>query len=234
MRRAILTALRFTVYTLVITGAILAIHAAVRYHGKEFFYENNLLEWIQFTVLLTVCLLFAWASCNACGMQHFLILMSMLAAFAATRELDSLLSRFMPVLSWKIGGLFLLYGMWQLIARRKTFVPQILSFVQTPAFVVLWAGFIIAVPFAQLVGHRPFFRMFIEEAQVRDMKRLFEESSEFIGYLILFEVFKIGSKSRSRSGSSDADPLPHPSDIRYTAGHDNGTAGDGQPFYCGG
>jgi hypothetical protein len=185
MKNAILTALRFTVYTLVITGTILVMHAAVRCNGSKFFYENNLLEWMQFTVLLAVCLLFAWGSCNAYGLRRFLILMSMLAAFAATRELDSLLNRLMPVLSWKIGAVFLIYGMWQLIVRRKTFVPQILSFMQTPAFVVLWAGFIIAVPFAQLVGHRPFFRMFIEESQVRDIKRLFEETGEFIGYLIL-------------------------------------------------
>ena len=47
------------------------------------------------------------------------------------------------------------------------------------------AGFVIAVPLAQLVGHAPFFRLFMDEVHVRDIKRVFEESGEFMGYLIL-------------------------------------------------
>jgi len=50
---------------------------------------------------------------------------------------------------------------------------------------VLWAGFIVAVPLAQLVGHGPFFRLFMDEEHVRNIKRVFEESGEFCGYLIL-------------------------------------------------
>jgi hypothetical protein len=69
---------------------------------------------------------------------------------------------------------------------HRTLLPQIAAFLRTPAFAVLWAGFIVAVPLAQLIGHGPFFLLFMDEVHVRNIKRVFEESGEFCGYLILF------------------------------------------------
>ena len=71
------------------------------------------------------------------------------------------------------------------LRHGRVLLPQIAAFLRTPAFVMLWAGFVIAVPLAQLVGHAPFFRLFMDEVHVRDIKRVFEESGEFMGYLIL-------------------------------------------------
>jgi len=185
VRSSVPQAVRFAVYTLVIASLSIMLPDIVRHQGVAFFYENGTLEWIQFSLLASSVLLFALGA--LCLPQHrqLALLLGCVTAFAATREMDRVLGRLLPIVGWKIGGLFLVAAGWLLLRHYRVLVPQIAAFIRTPAFVVLWAGFVIAVPLAQLVGHAPFFRLFMDEMHVRNIKRVFEESGEFMGYLIL-------------------------------------------------
>ncbi|HHU14830.1 MAG: hypothetical protein KBI41_06455 [Kiritimatiellae bacterium] len=185
VRASLPLALRFAVYTLLVAALSVMLPDIVRHHGVEFFYENGSLEWFQFGLLTTNILLFTLSALCLPKHRQLALLLGCVTAFAATREVDRVLNRLLPVVGWKIGGVFLVVAAWLLVRHHRTLLPQIAAFLRTPAFAVLWAGFMVAVPLAQLVGHGPFFRLFMDEEHVRNIKRVFEESGEFCGYLIL-------------------------------------------------
>jgi len=185
VRASLPLAARYSVYTLLIAALSGMLPDIVRHQGVAFFYENGTIEWLQFSLLGASVLLFALGALCLPAHRRLAALLGCVAAFAATREMDRVLGRLLPVVSWKIGGLFLVAAGWLLLRHGRVLLPQIAAFLRTPAFVMLWAGFVIAVPLAQLVGHAPFFRLFMDEVHVRDIKRVFEESGEFMGYLIL-------------------------------------------------
>jgi len=185
VRSSLPLAARYSVYTLLIAALSVMLPDIVRHQGVAFFYENGTIEWLQFSLLGASVLLFALGALCLPAHRRLAALLGCVAAFAATREMDRVLGRLLPVVSWKIGGLFLVAAGWLLLRHGRVLLPQIAAFLRTPAFVMLWAGFVIAVPLAQLVGHAPFFRLFMDEVHVRDIKRVFEESGEFMGYLIL-------------------------------------------------
>ena len=185
VRASLPLAARYSVYTLLIAALSVMLPDIVRHQGVAFFYENGTIEWLQFSLLGASVLLFALGALCLPAHRRLAALLGCVAAFAATREMDRVLGRLLPVVSWKIGGLFLVAAGWLLLRHGRVLLSQIAAFLRTPAFVMLWAGFVIAVPLAQLVGHAPFFRLFMDEVHVRDIKRVFEESGEFMGYLIL-------------------------------------------------
>jgi len=185
VRASLPLAARYSVYTLLIAALSVMLPDIVRHQGVAFFYENGTIEWLQFSLLGASVLFFALGALCLPAHRRLAALLGCVAAFAATREMDRVLGRLLPVVSWKIGGLFLVAAGWLLLRHGRVLLSQIAAFLRTPAFVMLWAGFVIAVPLAQLVGHAPFFRLFMDEVHVRDIKRVFEESGEFMGYLIL-------------------------------------------------
>jgi hypothetical protein len=178
-------AARFAAYTFMVAGLSIMLPTVVKRQGVSFFYENGAIEWCQFFLLAVSSLLFAAGAWRLTSSRQLLALLASVSAFAATRELDRVLGKLIPVVSWKIGGLFLVGATWLVVRRWRSLLPQVAVFLRTPAFAMLWAGFLVAVPLAQLVGHAPFFRLFMDEIHVRDIKRVFEESGEFMGYLIL-------------------------------------------------
>jgi len=62
---------------------------------------------------------------------------------------------------------------------------QIAHFLPSPAFTMLWAGFVVAVPVAQLLGHGSFLKSLMGDDYIRSYKRVIEECGELIGYMLL-------------------------------------------------
>lgn len=71
------------------------------------------------------------------------------------------------------------YANWRELNR------QIATFLSSRAFATLWAGFIVAVPVAQLLGHGPFLETLMGDDDERSYKRVIEESGELIGSILL-------------------------------------------------
>lgn len=179
------TLARYLIYTAIIFSAMLALPAIVGRWGAHPFYENGAIEWLQFLVLFCTVAIFLNGARQHAPSRVLLLVISGPPALAATRELDSLLDRLLPVIGWKFGYLFLLGAILLGICHFKTLWSQSMSFITTPAFVFLWIGFVIAIPLAQLLGHRPIFRLLIESGDIRGLKRIVEESLELMGYLVL-------------------------------------------------
>lgn len=94
-------------------------------------------------------------------------------------------TKIIPVLGWKVGYLVLVYPLIRVISGRDAFRPQLGYFLNSLAFPVLWAGFIVAIPASQLLGHGPLLRSLMGEDYKGHYKRMIEESGEMIGYMLL-------------------------------------------------
>jgi len=104
VRASLPLALRFAVYTLLVAALSVMLPDIVRHHGVEFFYENGSLEWFQFGLLTTNILLFTLSALCLPKHRQLALLLGCVTAFAATREVDRVLNRLLPVVGWKIGG----------------------------------------------------------------------------------------------------------------------------------
>lgn len=179
------TVIRFSFYTFGILLLAALLPWAARYREATAFMENGLLEWLQFGLLVTVSILFLRAAFLAPHYHHVFVLLTCLSAFAAVREMDAYLDTSVPWIGWKIGYLIILYAAIITYSSAQTLKQQIMRFPDSRAFLLLWAGFIIAVPFAQLVGHGAFLQTVMGDDYSREYPRIIEELGEFMGYLLI-------------------------------------------------
>jgi len=89
------------------------------------------------------------------------------------------------------------------VVRFDRVGEQFASFVGSPAFVLGWAGVMIVLPVAQLIGHGPFLEAMLGEHYRRAYKHVIEESAELIGYMMLAAA-AVEAWIQANSGSHQA------------------------------
>lgn len=179
---------RFIIYTLAIFGLTSSLPAIISYGDVVVFSENGPIEWLQFTLILSASAVFFVSSrCRERRLRELFIVLSLLAAFASIRELDSILDKAIPIAGWKLPAFFCATAGIFIYWRKKDVIAvQTNAFITMRSFSLLWCGFVIAVPFAQLVGHGAFLAQLMGDDYVRDYKRVIEELGELLGYLMIF------------------------------------------------
>lgn len=186
MKLALRLALRFIIYTVVIFGLAFALAKAIENGGgHELFAENATLEWAQFGMLFVSALGVLVVGLKIPVFREALVVLACWLGFAAIRELDMILDQVVPVVGWKFAMALPVIGLVIVLARWKTYWQQATRFLMMPTFYVFWAGFIVAVPIAQLIGHGPSLEALMGEAYNFQFKRAIEESGELLGYLII-------------------------------------------------
>lgn len=188
VREGLLTGARYMVYMLLVLAYMGAVPAVIRRQGLSSFYENSLIECGQLAVLGVTCLGFAVEAWRRKAVRELLALLAFTTAFAIARELDYVFDSAVPVIGWKVALVLPVAGCWIAVRNWPAAFRQIIAFLRSTPFVLLWAGFVVAAPFAQLFGHSPLLRLLTitDVTQVRNVKRVMEESAEFVGYLLLF------------------------------------------------
>jgi len=177
---------RFLIYTVAITTFCMQLPSTIADGDMQEFTENRWVEWLQFALVVGSVGLFTVRARLVPGARELLMLLAGLYALAAVRELDDLLDSLVPYLGWKIGPTLILPLLGGLVVVRFARVrEQFASFVGSPAFVLGWAGFMIVVPIAQLIGHGPFLEAMLGEHYHRAYKHVIEESAELTGYMML-------------------------------------------------
>ena len=163
------------------------------------FKENGLVEWLQIAALVGTAFVFARAARTTyVGNLAFVILASF-ATFATTRELDAIIDPLLPVLGWKAGYAFVLFAGYLYYQNKRVVSQQVRELVATNGFLLLWAGFIIAIPFAQLVGNTAFLQAVMADDYSRDYRRIIEELGELMGYgIILIGSIEVTINRRSQ------------------------------------
>jgi hypothetical protein len=177
--------MRFALYTLVIFAFTASLQLIVQHGDIVVFEENGPIEWIQFGCLVAASSVLIAGSSVISSFRELFLLLASISAFAAVRELDSLLDKAIPWIGWKVGFVMVLYAAGVAYSNRNKIKWQIAHFLSSPAFGVMWAAFIMAVPVAQLLGHGPFLESLLGDDYDRSYKRIIEESGEMVGYLLL-------------------------------------------------
>lgn len=181
---AISITIRYAVYT----GVICFLAAGLPYllhDNTMLFSENGLVEWLEVALASAVSAAALWGVFAAVPFRWVMFLLSAVAFLAACREMDMILDAIIPLIGWKIGYGAVIFAIWRLYTHRHELKPQITRFLGSRAFALLWAGFILMMPVAQLIGSAQFLKQLMGDDYIRDYRRAIQETSELIGYLLL-------------------------------------------------
>ncbi len=179
-------ACRYGAYTVCNFAAVLAIWGLARVHGAMMFSEGSVLEWAQFGIMLIGAAMCITMSFRIMEFSVLLRILGMLCLLAAIRESDRGLDKLIPFLGWQLPfHAVLLGGVLMVWKNFEEFLRQVRYLAGHRAFGMMWAGFMVAIPFGQMIGHGAFLRDLFGDDYERPMKRVIEESAETIGYLII-------------------------------------------------
>jgi hypothetical protein len=184
--RAVQSLARFFVYTAMLFGILLVLPHFFEPGDISMFYEDGLLEGVQVIVLAMAAAVFAFGAWLERPMRELFVLLCFASALASIRELDGFFDK-MPIIRWEMpGALIIVAAVWFFLRRKQVLVSQSEYFISSASCGVLWAGFMVAVVIAQLIGNGRFLEMTMGDDYHRDYKRVIEETCEFCGYFILF------------------------------------------------
>ena len=177
--------LRYAVYTLLIFAVTTSLPSILRHGNIDTFKEGGWIEWCQLILLGATSGIYLYEAFFSPPHEKIFYFLGGLSAFALVRELDALLDRLIPLIGWKIGLFIVFHALYSAYMNRKAFNEQIRQFLATHSIVLLWAGFIVAVPVGQLIGHGDFLQALMGDDYLRDYKRVIEESLELMGYILV-------------------------------------------------
>ena len=185
-KKTLCIAFRQLAYFLLCTALIVLISIATRQLGPEVFDENRLIENMQFALLFLSGMFFLIKGLVCRRAAPVLMLCSSLAFLACCREADNLLDAWIPILSWRIGFFFIIAASVYAIMHRADFRTALFDFLRTPASFLMCFAMIVIGPLAQLIGHKPFLLAALPSYHsVGQIKELFEECTETMGYFLL-------------------------------------------------
>lgn len=178
---------RFIIYTLTVFAIAVSLPVVIEYGDFIVFSENGPLEWIQLILIfISASLLLCDSRLRICEFKELFCVIAFLQLFAAAREMDLIFDRFIPVIGWKLPATVCVLVIVLIYLKNKSiFLSQLERFIQTRSFALLWCGFIVAVPYSQLVGHGKFLELLMGDDYMRDYKRVIEELGELLGYLLI-------------------------------------------------
>jgi hypothetical protein len=204
--RAVQSLARFFVYTAMLFGMLLVLPHFFKPGDISMFYEDGMLECIQVLILASAAMVFGFGAWLERPMRELFAMLCLVSVMASVRELDGFFDK-LPVIRWEMpGALVVAAAVWLGISRRQILIAQAEYFINSASFGVLWAGFMLAVVIAQLIGNGHFLEMMMGNDYHRDYKRVIEETCELCGYFVLFlgalEAVLFDGKAR-RNGKTD-------------------------------
>jgi len=180
---------RYGVFTLLIAASIIAIWLLSKHHGDMLFVEDSPIEWAQLVILLATLAIFLSGALKSASFRQISLVLATLPALASIREQDSAFDDIILVLGWKLPFYLLVIGVATYYWRnRRIFLRQLRLLANHRSFALMWSGFMVAIPFAQMIGHGPFMEDVFGDDYQRTIKRLFEECGETIGYIMIFSA----------------------------------------------
>ncbi|MDP1541250.1 MAG: hypothetical protein Q8L72_11450 [Moraxellaceae bacterium] len=180
--------IRLSIYTAMITAFALSLKAIIIHEGLDAFYEGHWVENLQMLLLALTAVFYA-AVANLSAKDHGVLakVMALLAAFAVIREGDAFWDRVMPAVGWELFGTLIFLGIVYVVVQgRQHFPKQVATFMGMRGMTLAWAGFMVAIPLAQIVAHGPLFQLIMGAEYMNTFKRMIEETLELVGYMMIF------------------------------------------------
>ena len=181
----ILRTLRQAVYFAVMIAFVFLLHWLARTFFSETFVEDGVVESIQLGILFAATLSFLIQACINKDYTYILLLLASASMMACFRECDSFFDH-LPYLSWKIGFIFPFTAICFSLKNFKKIKKSLIRFLSSPPFSMMVCAMIIVIPVAQCIGHGPFVRNVLGIQNISQIKELFEEAAEALGYMLIF------------------------------------------------
>ncbi len=180
--------IRLSIYTAMITAFALSLKAIIIHEGLDAFYEGYWVENLQMLLLALTAIIYA-AIAKLSAKDHGVLAkaIALLAAFAVIREGDAFWDRVIPVLGWELLGTLVFAALVYVIVQGSHYFPrQVATFMGMRGMTLAWAGFMVAIPLAQIVAHGPLFQLIMGAEYMNTFKRMIEETLELVGYMMIF------------------------------------------------
>ncbi len=181
----IYSTIRQFMYFMATFAFVLLVNVIAKHYKAATFEENGIIENMQLYILLSAGIVFFVNTLHYPHMRSISFLLASFCFFATCRELDSFFDKSVPVISWKFGYFFpLLAGIYGFLTLHST-IKSSLQFLSSQSFFMMCCAVIIILPIAQCIGHRPLIVSVLGNHDVANIKQLFEECCELIGYFLI-------------------------------------------------
>ncbi len=183
---ALAIGVRQILYLAVCICAMVLQHTVAYHCHEDTCAENGIVENMQLMLLIGASVVFFVHALIHRREKTVLYILSGLCALGACREMDRVLDELIPVVSWKVGVLFVIVPVVFAFRHIKEVVPSLERFLQSRCFVMLCCAFTIILVLGQLIGHKPYLKAVIVDMEhLGTIKEMVEESIETIGYLLI-------------------------------------------------
>lgn len=180
---------RFAAYTGMLLATLALLLRLIMWQDgleQRLFDEGGPVECAQFALIGTVVALLGVTAWRWPRAGVVLWPCAAIAAVAAVRELDSTLDDWFPLGGWQLFAAALVAAAAALVYRRRRhFWSHLLGWLHTPAAGLIWAGAVVVLIFAQLIGQADLWHSVMGDAYERGFKRTVEESAELFGYALI-------------------------------------------------
>lgn len=195
------------IYTLLYAAALLALAEFAAADDQAFFKEGHWLEGIhQGLLAATVGVAVIGAVLRPAWRRVFVVL-ALLGLLGSVRELNDFFRTALPGLGWKVPGIAVLVVLTGFVVRtRRQLGRELVRFIRTDAFGMLWGGLIITALMAQQIGHGEFLQPLLGDDYQPVYKRVIEEVIEAFGYLMI-ALGTLQTVVRAPRDEQDADPV---------------------------
>ena len=185
-KTVIYNAVRQFIYFCILFGFIFFMHYLSSIYRGNTFAEVYVVEDIQLGLLISSGLIFLLQLFLRPEYAPVLWLLASCSFLGAARELDKVLDELLPIISWRIGFIFPLIAFYMAWHYRNSFKKTLVRFFTSPSFYMMSCAMIIIIPIAQCIGHRSFVINVLGVKRISDIKEMFEEACEAMGYLLIF------------------------------------------------
>ncbi len=178
--------LRFAIYIFLLLTIVVLLLLLSKSKGVTVFAEDRLIENSQLGIILASGFTVFIGALYFSNIQKLSCLLVILFSLASIRELDLLMDKMIPVMGWKLPGICIaVYGLFFWLQNRIKLESQISEFLTFRSFSSLCLAFVI-IALSQLLGWELFLKALLSIDYSHNLKRLIEESTEVVGYFLLF------------------------------------------------
>ncbi len=185
-RRTAFSLMRWIIYFCILMICVFSMWYFAGLFKEKTFEEYGVIENLQLVFLFISALSFFIQSFYKTSHRGLSLLLGSVCLTATCREMDAWFDE-LWFLGWKFSLIFPVLAFGYICRHFNNFRKSMVKFCSSSAFFMMYTVAIIILPIAQCVGHKSFFMDALGPiSDPRLVRRLFEESTEYISYILLF------------------------------------------------
>lgn len=185
-KETIFSLMRWTFYFCILMVCVFGMWQIAQSFKTATFEEYGIVENLQLVILALTAFSFLGQALFKTPYRALSLFLGSLCLMACCRELDAWFDQ-LCFLGWQFSLIFPVLALIYIYRHLKEFRKSLIPFCSSSAFFMMYGVAVIILPVAQCVGHKHFFEDALGPiTDPRLVRRLFEESVEYLGYVLLF------------------------------------------------